>query len=82
MSRIKCPNCGSTAQIMLTWEDRDSYSSHHEREYDCGCGCHFGVIFEAVESCIYEEEEADETAPCVSIGAGGEVWTGSMPSWD
>ena len=55
--RIKCPNCGSTAQIVLTWEDRDSYSSTHEREYDCGCGCHFGVTFQVVEVCVYEEED-------------------------
>ena len=78
MSRIKCPNCGSTAQVELVWEDRSSYSTKKTKEFICGCGCNFEVIFEAVEVNILK----DETAPCVSIGAGGEVWTGSMPSWD
>ena len=78
MSRIKCPNCGSTAQVELVWEDRSSYDTKKTKEFICGCGCHFEVIFEAVEVNILK----DETAPCVSIGAGGEVWTGSMPAWD
>ena len=78
MSRIKCPNCGSTAQVELVWEDRSSYDIKKTKEYICGCGCHFEVIFKAVEVNILK----DETVPCVSIGAGGEVWTGSMPSWD
>jgi hypothetical protein len=32
---IKCPNCGSTAQVrlILVKYDRD--------EYKCGCGCRF-----------------------------------------
>lgn len=28
---------------------------------------------------LYED---NDSADCVVIGAGGEVWTGSMPSWD
>ena len=57
MSRIKCPNCGSTAQIELVWEDRDSYSTKKTKEYICGCGCRFEVIFEAKEVNILKEEQ-------------------------
>jgi hypothetical protein len=56
MSRIKCPNCGSTAQPELVWEDRDSYSTTKTKEYICGCGCHFEVIFEAKKTNILTEE--------------------------
>ena len=78
MSRIKCPNCRSTAQVELAWMGTDNFTTSHDREYYCGCGCRFEVIFEAVEVNILK----DETAPCSIIGAGGEVWTGSMPTWD
>ena len=55
--RIKCPNCGSTAQPELVWEDRDSYSTKKTKEYICGCGCHFEVIFEAKEVNILKDEK-------------------------
>lgn len=55
MSRIKCPNCGSTAQPELMWEDFDSYSTKTIKEYICGCGCHFEVIFEVKEVNILKE---------------------------
>lgn len=55
--RVKCPNCGSTAQVELTWEDRSCYSTTHVREYLCGCGCHFEVIYEAKEVNILKEEK-------------------------
>ena len=32
---IKCPNCGSTAQVRMTLIKYD------REEYKCGCGCHF-----------------------------------------
>ena len=47
--RIKCPNCGSTTQVTLTWKDTDNYSTIESREYVCGCGCHFEVDFEAIK---------------------------------
>lgn len=34
MRRPKCPNCGSTAQII----------DHRGDTYSCGCGCWFTVI--------------------------------------
>lgn len=46
---IKCPNCGSTAQVSLMWESTDKYGAKFEREYVCGCGCLFNVLYKAVE---------------------------------
>lgn len=43
--KITCPNCGSTAQIELTWMGRDCYADEHYREYVCGCGCTFEATF-------------------------------------
>lgn len=31
---------------------------------------------------MYENARFDKPAHCTIIGAGGEVWTGSAPSWD
>ena len=53
--RLKCPNCGSTSQIVLEWQDRESYSDRHYKEYSCGCGCHFEVVFVIKEINILEE---------------------------
>lgn len=47
----------------------------------------FQALSEAIEyhgggkhkNYLYED---DDLADCVIIGAGGEIWTGSMPSWD
>ena len=50
--RIKCPMCGSTAQIVFTWGKADKCSTIHTREYECGCGCAFEVDFEAVRTKI------------------------------
>lgn len=43
--RVKCPNCKNSMTIVLVWEDTDSYSSIHTREYECQCGCVFEVNF-------------------------------------
>lgn len=56
MDRIKCPNCGSTAQVELVWAERDNYSAKEIKEYVCGCGCHFEAIFELKETKILTEE--------------------------
>ena len=55
--KIKCPNCGSTAQVALTWRDTDNYSTTEIREYICGCGCCFEVDFEATNTKILGIEE-------------------------
>lgn len=46
MSRVKCPNCGSTAQVEYLGESASSgcYDTF-ERDYVCGCGCEFVVEF-------------------------------------
>lgn len=46
---IKCPNCGSAAQVSLAWENTNKYGVKFEREYVCGCGCLFNVLYKAVE---------------------------------
>jgi C4-type Zn-finger protein len=56
MSRIKCPNCGSTAQVELVWEDYDSYSTKKIKEYNCGCGCSFEAIFELVNIKVLKDD--------------------------
>ena len=54
--RIKCPNCGSTAQVVITWKDTDDYSTIETREYNCGCGCTFSVEFKAIRVNIIGNE--------------------------
>ena len=58
--RIKCPNCGSTAQVTLVWEDTDVYGTIHTREYECGCGCTFEVNYVATEPKILNEENVNK----------------------
>ena len=36
---VKCPNCGSTAQVKSMWSNNSNTMSNHE--YICGCGCHW-----------------------------------------
>lgn len=52
--RIKCPNCGSTAQITLMYSDINGYKDTKTDEYKCGCGCCFAAIFKLVN---YEIEK-------------------------
>lgn len=52
---IKCPYCGSTAQVKLVWEDRSSYDTEKIKEFECGCGCHFEAIFTLTKTKILEE---------------------------
>ena len=49
MYRIKCPKCGSTAQVKLVYSDTNSYWSARMDDYVCGCGCHFSAIFRLYE---------------------------------
>lgn len=35
---IKCPHCGSTAQMKLLWTDHHTFS-HAMEVWECGCGC-------------------------------------------
>ena len=56
---IKCPNCGSTAQVELMWHGNYGQTDYHEYEYECGCGCLFEVRFEVAKINILAKE--DET---------------------
>lgn len=43
---IRCPYCGSTAQVKLTWEERFGEKDlQHTKEFECGCGCVFEAIY-------------------------------------
>lgn len=55
MNEIKCPKCGSAAQIELVWEDHTNYNTKKIKEYVCGCGCHFEATFTLTETKILEE---------------------------
>ena len=48
--QIKCPNCGSTAQVKLTWEERfGEKDTKYTKEFKCGCGCTFEAIYKLSE---------------------------------
>ena len=44
MSRIKCPNCDSTAQVECIYLDTRSETEKTD-DYACGCGCVFSVVY-------------------------------------
>lgn len=54
---IKCPNCGSSAQVEMVWMDSDNYTQEHYREYACGCGCTFETIFTLTDRKILDVEK-------------------------
>ena len=54
---IRCPNCGSTAQVGWVWGDNDVYQETHQNDYVCGCGCKFTITFNATNIEITEKGE-------------------------
>lgn len=54
---VKCPNCGSTAQVKCVWRDDSAYTNYLYREYECGCGCKFRKIYEATDTQILSKKE-------------------------
>lgn len=54
--RIKCPNCGSTAQPELVYLDHSSNSTRKTDVYECGCGQRFEVIFDMSGYNLLKEE--------------------------
>ena len=38
---IKCPNCGSTAQVRETFSNFSTALNAQCNSYQCGCGCLF-----------------------------------------
>ena len=55
--RIKCPNCGSTAQVELVKKEWDDYTATPMNEYICGCGCRFRLKFSVLSVETLEIEE-------------------------
>ena len=54
---VKCPNCGSTAQIRLI----DSYhynTNHIAEEYECGCGVKLVRHYKLRVDILYTDEGA------------------------
>ena len=43
---VKCPNCGSTAQVRKNVPFTTATGEYIDADYVCGCGCYF-----------YEEDE-------------------------
>ena len=43
---IKCPYCGSSAQVRISIKD-SPYNVEMKNVYNCGCGCEFIVTFKA-----------------------------------
>lgn len=43
--RIKCPKCGSAAQVERIHEDRNPNWKQKKDVYKCGCGQQFEIIF-------------------------------------
>lgn len=39
---VKCPNCGSTAQVEFD-DYIDDFCGTIQAHYNCGCGCHFHI---------------------------------------
>jgi ribosomal protein S27AE len=53
---IKCPNCGSTAQIALI--DRYHYGKGRiAEEYDCRCGTILVQHYALITSVVYTEDK-------------------------
>ena len=49
---IKCPHCGSTAQVKLINHEITVPSNEWTHFYECGCGCKFARIIRVVEEKI------------------------------
>ena len=52
---MKCPHCGSTAQVKNAFPPTISRNGRILTEgFDCGCGCHFTVDYERNEQGAWE----------------------------
>ena len=54
---IKCPNCGSTAQIKLV-ESYHYNTNNIAEEYECGCGAKLIRRYKCQISILYTDEGA------------------------
>jgi hypothetical protein len=56
---IRCPNCGSSAQVKSMWSNNSNTMSNHE--YICGCGCHWVDRYEFMRrDVIYQGDNSYE----------------------
>lgn len=51
---IKCPHCGSTAQVKVIKSVISKITNHLIIEYKCGCGCCFETQYNENEKGIYQ----------------------------
>lgn len=58
---IKCPNCGSTAQVELVGMYDTIDPQVQEIHMQCGCGCHFSgyVVIDPDKTYIENEAEGE-----------------------
>lgn len=53
---IKCPNCGSTAQVKKNISHTDKDGNYITAQYVCGCG----IYFDEELNFLYEDKESGE----------------------
>ena len=56
---VKCPNCGSFAQVRFD-DYMDDFCGTIEAHYDCGCGCHFYISHRAENEVHIEKKNEKE----------------------
>ena len=55
----RCPNCGSTAQVRLVWQDLGLLFQQHCKKFKCGCGCRFVAIYELTDIKVLNKDDGD-----------------------
>lgn len=56
---IKCPHCGSTAQVEVC-DHYNHYGDNPKTDFICGCGCHFEVTYQVKSVEILDHYEPEE----------------------
>lgn len=72
---MKCPCCGSSAQVALVWQDFECYSEDFYREYHCGCGCDFEVVYHVTDVKVLNEK-ATNSCKCDKCAELDGCWIG------
>ena len=60
---MRCPKCGSSAQVRIVWRDDEEYSNILYRDYECGCGCHFTAVYECTGKIIEKNKNRGRQNP-------------------
>lgn len=62
---MKCPNCGSSAQVKSMWSNNSHTMSNHE--YICGCDCHWVDRYEFMRrDVIYQGTTTNTDRPTLT----------------